>query len=852
MLLHHQYNPSPLTPRRLVFEGPSRGDLAEFIAPAFEEKVEKNYEKQRDALAGEIETLEKKGKTEQEIRDELKNRQQEIARQAFDAALKDLNVTYKKDNQTLPVTYRELVDHDDTGIKKRAESIYEKFQQEYQEDVDKAVDQYVREKRATSGKTARALTALPAPTERIDLDAANPETARLQEILDKRQGILDKSRHERAALIEDEKVPYKGRTNLVDALTSPEGGMIDDYDDGIFGNQTDFTSYTRARLNGYLYASDIFTGGGEPGKKAVEEAIKKPYELFSAWHGSRLDMDDLEGGMQLKSYFDQVKPFTTYDEKSDLRFDRAIGTMAGLLKMTDDLIKDKKTHDAYQAYLLGEFAKINTVADLKNNEERQIEFLYTLQSFAEFINANSQWRVDFDRIEQFTDPDRKGDDAIDDYPDDGWFNIIGEDRNRINNPVREGLNGYLYAVHIFSGGNEQKVKEEYKRAFIMYEDVAGDMFLQEHLDRESRGPDGDDDGFGLGKFTKEAETYSENPTVKYAIAGLLKFTDEIGNEEERKHYRIYLEERLKSIKKDDSKEAQLTILSTIRSPEKAAQELKYMMHARLMQATIEATRQHNQYKLDQKLVTALEGDPEKMTVDQLEQLAQGIKSGLDKFIVDRSNAALGDMQKKFNLLQQNNSGLKEQVYNSTEISDLRQRIEENAKLFGKAKGIQKESSLANSVSMKFLEDLSAAEKEYYDLAADLDAKLATLNERAKANIPDQTPPELPKTKEVITEPESFGDDIEANWAAAPRETSELGEFTGSLIAYSGDPNDLTQIRNSRGKLLGRLDEGETVERSSADARIQGRNVLGIVFIRIHWQGKIVWAPQAQLFKNDAF
>lgn len=866
MLLPHHHNPSLLRPRRLVYGEPTPADLAEFINPKFESKVQEKYDQKAAELAQEIKKLEDGGKNEADIRYELKGRQQEISRQAFDGALRDLKVTYRENEQDVQVTYSKLAIHSNAAIVTRATSIYEKFQKAYLSDVDKAVDQYAKEKATTSGKTREALEAVPAATAPVDLEAANPETARVQEILNKHRGIQEKTRTDLAALREDQKEVYKGRTNYIDALTNPQGGMIDDYDDGFWGPENDYTSYTRARLNGYLYASDIFTGGSEAGKKAVEEAIKEPYELFSAWHGSRLDMKDLEGGMALKGDFDKVKPFTTFNEEG-ARFDRAIGTMAGLLRMTDNVIKDKKIHDAYYAYLLGEFAKINKDADLKNNEERQIEFLYKLQSFAEFINANTHWRADFAKVEQLTDPDRKGDDVINDYPDEGWFNIIGDDKNRVGNPVREGLNGYLYAVRLFHGSDEtadNKVKDEYKRAFIMFEDVAGDMFEQEHLDRPSRGSDGDDDGFDLGRFVKDAEEYSTDPAVKYAIAGLLKFTEDVEPEEKRTKYRVYLDKKFQSLKPGDTREAQLTILSTVKSPDQAEQELKSAMRARLLQAIIDATKQHNQYKPNPGIVALLDLDPTIFSLQFFEAQAALIKADLDVFVFLRSQRALDDMKKKYDLLNSQNSKLKEPVYTQTELAELRKRIEENAKEFGKARAISKEASLDRAIELNFLKDLSSAEKEYFNIAAELDSRLSTINETAKDNLPEQAPPVIPgpddkgkKTPgegddQVEEDEESYGDSIEANWASAELETPELGDYVGPLIADSFSDSEKTDLRNAKGKLIGQLENGEEVKRTAADARLKARNVEGINFIRIHWHGKVVWSPEEQLFKKDDF
>lgn len=862
LLRHYQHNQhSPLAPRRLVYKGePTLVELTDFSDQAFEDKVKEHYDKKNADLAKEIEALEKTGKDTNEIRKELKSRQTKIAIEAFNEALKELKITYQDNGKEVQVNYFTLANHSDPAVVNRAAKIFEKFRDSYTGDVDKAVDQYDKEKTAATGKATVALTSIPKPTERVDLDSANPETARLQEVLDDRRNVLEQGRAERDALKGDKNISYRGRTNTVDALTNPEGGMIDDYDDGLFGKETDYTSYTRARLNGFLYANDIFAGGGDAGKKAVEDAIKKPYDLYHTpvVGDSRLTMANLSEGMQLQAYFEEAKKYTSFNEKG-VRFDRALGTIAGLLKMTDDVIKETKLHDAYKTYLTREFDKIAKDPDLKTNEERQIQFLYSLQSFAEFINANAAWRTDFAKIERSTDPDREGDDVIKDYPDSGVFNVFGDDLNRERNAVREGLNGYLYSVHLFTDGNENSVKTEYQRAFTMYEDVWGDMFEQEHLDRESKGKDGDDDGFDLGRYLPEAEALSKHPAVKYAIAGLLKQTDKISNDTTRKNYRAYLDKKFKTLTPDDSEEAQMTMLSTIKSPEKADEEFKYTLHAQIMENVIEASRQHNQFKLDVQWEAELKKEPKTLTAEQFIELAAHIKASIDSFVTTRADADMKDIEKRFNVLLANNSKLKEPLITSTDLQELRQRIEDNSQEFNKAKAVVAEGELDKAVTGNYLKDLSSAEKVYFSLAEEVDAKLAAVHEQAKGTAPDQTPPVLPVTigggndggSEIPDEPK-YDDSIHENWASAEREEAEMGDYVGPLIADSFSTKEKVEVRDAKGKLLDHLSNGEEVKRTAENAKELGRNVEGILFIEIRWHGKDVWAPEEQLFKKDDF
>ncbi len=840
-MLTSYHNPKlTLLPKRLLHVTEmSQPEIDKLQDSAFKDKVKENYEAKIAQLADKIKGMEKAGKSDVEIRQELKNQRQKMVIEGIDKALKDQKIKTVKEGKTVQATYADLISDKGVGVQSLAKNLFKDFDDKGNKDIEAAVDRYNDEKIAASGKATGALSNLPKPTERVDLDEQNKETAAMQERLDKHRGIIDKSRQSRAELFKDRSINYRARTTVADNLTDPNTGEIDDYNEGLTGPYTNENNPIRERLKGYLYAQDIFYGNDvESGEKAMQEAMALPTKIFKDKWGNRLDMVDLDDSMGLKKYTPEVSTYS--------KFDRAIGTMATLLQLTDKVISDETLNKRYKDYLHGKFVELKN-PDLEKNEEKQIQYLYTIKTMAEFLGTDPKWKVEFGKITDKTDPERSGDDVIDDYPDWSW---AGVDENK-ENPTRYALNGYLFSVYLFNGRSQAAVDVEYKRAYNMFEHASGigTIFDQEMLERDPVPNDPSKDGFGLKSYLQEAAAYTKHDTVKGVIAGLLKQTADKGGPA----YRKYLEAKLKGLESSQSEETQMNVLSGINSPKESEKELLNDLHARLLENIIEATKQHNQFALSKPLKEKLDKDPEKGSLADQENLYKDLKTELDAFVKTRADADEKDLETKYNQLVSDNAKLKTARYNSTEIDPLKDQIKKNHELFGKARAIAAVSKLEEAVSNKHLKDLSDAEKEYFDLAGQLDTMLRDVREQAKDTLPEPlstTPTPTPGPGPgPETNDENLDDVVKANWASGERLPSQHGDYIGPMIVDSGANDHMAVARTTKGDILTEIPNGKEVMRTAKDSMVKGRKVDGVVYILVHLDGKLACIPEVQLFKK---
>lgn len=838
-------------PSRLVYGEPTHGELADFLESEktgkFKEKVQENYDKKITALSERIKTLEAANKSEREIKEELKKEKAKILKEAINQALKDLKIQRKVNGKTEQISYMQIANHSDPEIRKKIDAVYNDFDAKIGADIDKAVDEYIKQKTVASGKAKEGLQAIPPALTPTDLDAANAETARLQEVLDKRKGIVAKSKGERAELMPDRSEGYKARTSIADALTAPKGGIIDNYEtDYKFWSKevTNEKNPTRYRLQGFLYANDIFAGGGAAGQQAMNEAIKEPRKFYVDHWPDKLTVEDLESGMAMKSYFENAKQYSS--------FERVIGTIAGLERLADKNIGKPELLKRYKEYLKEKFAELKA-QDKVHNEEKQLQHLYSLKSLAEFIGATSNWRADFSKFDQMTDPDAPGA-KITDYP--GTFS------DNKNNKTRWNLNGYLYSVYLFKGKSQPAANAEFERAVTMYKKsgLIDEDFTQEMIEKPREGKK---DGFGLGPYLREAEGYTTHEQVKGVIAGLLKQADEISDSAKSKAYRTYLESKLKGFSPDDSEDVQMTILSTVVSPEESEKEQRVDKHTEIMEAVIEATKQHNQLQLEKKFKEKLEKDPLAQSLDDLKKLGAEIKTELDSFTKNRADIALKTMQTKYDTLVANNGKLKTPLYDAASLNPLAKLIEDNAKEFAKAKAIQKEGDLKKAVDEKYLTKLTEAEKNYFNISEQLDAKLKAVQDQATAKAPDQE--KIPNTVPVSgggskVEPggdkPSEDDPYKAGWESAPRVEPHIKDYQGVLIADSTNPNEKVIARDWKGNKVAELSNGTELVRTEKDSKIPARRVEYLNFIRVHRSNDLnnhgLWIPEEQLFKREEY
>lgn len=812
-----------------------------------QDKIKEKYEQKVAALSNYIKELEKAGKNKDDVKATLKEQKAGIIAQAVNEALYDLNVTRQAGKSIQTYTYNQLNNHSDPDIREKFQAIVSDFNTRADSDIHKAIDAYYAKKTAVSSKTKGAITAA-ISLEKPDFDGTNSETDRLNEVLKTRRDILDKSKTERADIIGDRSDFYKLRTSMADKMTSPEGGKIDDYDDGHlfdgdqiwWGDKKDYTDVnnpTRWRLNGMLYAADIFNGGGSSGAEAMTKAIEEPYKLYYSTIGdSRLTSAHLEDGMAMKSYFDDALKYLPGTKSH-----RVIGTIAGLLRLNDQVLKKPGMHKQYETYLRENFEQLKN-PEYATNEEKQLKLLFGLQSPAELFRFNKDWKTEFSKIDHLTDPTAQ-DAQIDDYP--GTFS---DDKN---NKTRWQLNGYLYATKLFGG----QVDLEFKRAVSMFHDQwDGNSFNQDHIERK-KVPNGKD-GFGLGDYLPVAEQYTKYDQVKGLIAGLLKMTDGLPVENQAKVYHKYLETYFKKLSLDDAEDYQMMLLSSIKPPSEAAKELQENMRNDMLRLMIESTRQHNLFKFSQNITGPFLPTAETLDTDTYTKLSHDAKAEIDAFIKTRADITLKNLQDNYNSFSEKNAKVKEPLYKKAELDTLKASIKSVAKDLVTAKGVTQKVELADGVNGKYLETLFASEKVAFALNDQIVAKNQAIDEIASGKRPKQDlPNDGAKGSEAVSKSPESGDEqdpIKNDWKDAERIKPVLGDYEGNLIIDSSSKTDKVVARNYLGDVVTTIPNGTEVIRTKKNTEILARRVQSLTFVMVEYKGKRVYIPEQQMYKSDDY
>jgi hypothetical protein len=836
-------------------------------------------------LTKKIEKLEKGGMDTAQIKVALKKDRMEMAKAAIDKAFIEEKTTIKKGKQTVQATYLDCIN---SGRKKlegdiRATRLH--LETKFEERVEQAVDEYDKKKKKTSKKTTTRLQDLPKPRERaLDFDEKNQETDRLKKIEKKRREELEKSRKARKSLVPGGlgKLPrghdYRRRHLAAQKMTSPEGGYIDDYDDGWFGDETDEKNTRRDILTGKAGAADIFNGGGSDGQKAMEGVMEEAKELYEKgfFGDDKFTKEDLEDRMQMKPYLDDAAQYTTFETSK--------GVIAELLRLTETTVTDPHVKQRYLTHIKSVFSKVRKIT---SSEDAQLAELYKIKPISEYIVVNPKWKRRISEIEKKTDPDREsGDDVINDYPD--WDDYPdgaekgGEDQENDDNMTMKALQGYLLAVSTVH--TDKQMDNDYARAFEMFEEVKGDMFEWEHLEKDSTGMDGDDDGFGLKPYLAQAKSMTKYYRVMGFIAGVQKMlTNPTPPGSTNPYpavdpeYKFYVEEILKQINIDQSEEAQMAILSTIRSPKEAKEQVKVDVYETLMSSVIAATEQHNLYKVGGSKVPKpnyiedrINEDPlgidpvtkkPRMTLEAYNVLAEDIEEDIRQFIDLRVNGKgsqvglIKNMEKRFNALEANNKKLKSRLYDTDEIKDLRKQVTDMAVNLHKTE-VHPTDDLNTAVADEHLKQLTEQEKIYFELSKDLDARLLAIQEQAKGTAPTQTPPVTP-TPGVTPKPrpgpnpgpEKQRDLIKENWWNAERVTPVLDDYVGKLTLNTLAKGKKVNLRDSKGKIIAKVPNGSEANRTLADSQVLARRVEGLNFVQVHWKGKAVWVAEEYCYKQ---
>lgn len=811
---------------RAVFDWKATFDAASVESThRFQDKVKENYEKKLQSLSGKIKAMEKQNIDPEVIKENLKKEKIKMLQEAFDQALKDLKIN--KDGGK-PVTYLEVVNDPDYGS--RIETIYKSYEFKVDADVSQAVDNYFTQKSQLAGKITAALTAIPAATAGIDFKSPNPEIQRYQEFRAARVQVLDKSKKNLSELLQNEALRYRATAGEIDQLTSPSGGKIDDYDDGWnpFNKVNDENSPTRMRLNGYLYANYIFAGGGEIGKNAVAEGIKKPYELYHSTFGdSKLTTKNLDEGMGLRDYFKEASDYST--------FDRPIGLMAGLLQLTEQNIKDPTELSLYLEHIRGKFTELKT-GPAANNEEKQMELLFSIKPRSELLSLDPNWKVAYDKIDQQT-----VDGKINDYP--------GTDAT---SPTRMQLNGYLYSVYLFNGKNNDAVQAQIDRAAKVYDDSRSfshptKMFTQEHLESNLDG------GFELKTYLKRAGEYTQFDKIKGVIAGLLKQSESIGNSEDKEQYQKYLDVKFDAVKKADGEDNQLMLLATIRPQAESVQEVRERMRIGIINLMIKASQQHNQFKFSPSL--SADFAPDKPTLDSKTYLAKAAqaRTEIENFIKTSADAHMKDLRDKYKVLDENNSKLKRPLLSPADLEPLRLAVEDSDKKFNEARAVNRATEFPQAVEDKYLEKLTNAEKIYIDRVTELDARLQSVKEGGSATPTNIAPtggdaieagPSSGSTgaEESPESPEN-SDKYTAVWDSAEKKDTEMMLKQGVFLTKAPVSGGKINIRNSKGEIIEAIPDKTPLLRTAKDITEKARHVLTADFIQITYKGNPAWIAE---------
>lgn len=581
----------------------------------------------------------------------------------------------------------------------------------------------------------------------------------------------------------------------------------------------------------------------------MEKAAEEAKILFeSSMWDHIFTREDLEEGMQMRAYLSEAK---------DSPHPVCQGVMAGLLKIADKSIADPAVKRRYKKHLEDAFRRVGKVT----GEDAQLKELFKIKPISEFMEVDPEWAKKIQTVEDLTNPNRSGNNVIEDYPDtENWEN--DEDMTDEYNKTREALNGYLLAVNtVRSSGAMQ---QEYNRAFAMFEEVAGDMFEWEHLEKPEKPEDPDEDGFGLAAYLSEAKTVTKSYRIMGFYAGAKKLAEQQGNDE----YREYVEGVLKNLSTDQSEEAQMAILSTIKSPEVAKDQMRVDAYESILDSAIEATKQHNLYILPEDLKKKLDIDPTekndegdyKMSLEDYRKLADEVKGNINTFIDTRINdkktGLRANLQDRFNTLIANNKKLKEPLYDKDEIKEVRDEAKEVSEEFAKAE-VDMKKTLAKIIAEGNLTQLTNAEKMHLELSEKIDSMLLSIEDEAKEKDPGKAPTTPtpgptpgPGGGPSSGPPEKASDKYFDNWRNGETITPELGSYVGALTVDSHVPGGKVNVRGANGEVIQAIPNGTEVTRTDADSKIQGNRVNGVTFIRVHWNGKEVWVAETLCFTKD--
>jgi hypothetical protein len=557
----------------------------------------------------------------------------------------------------------------------------------------------------------------------------NPEIERLEELKKSREErVHDKSRESLGLLKEDQSLRWRNIRASIDTKTDPrnDDAQIPDYEGwSWFGEDENVENSVRHGLNGYLYANNIFFGGGSEGRAASDKAFEKAVQLYDESDAGITNLDSyfsqkhLDSNFGLKGYLNDAAGYT--------KFDSVKGTIAGLLKLADENIPNKDQHKKYTDYLRAEFTKLSG-KEYQKSEEKQLELLFKIKSPIEITGRRSDWRLAFGKMEDITDP-TKDDALIDDYP--------GTGDDDADNPTRHNLSGYLYAAYIFNGGDADgqkaanSIMDEAHTLFKNSDEgifnvgtAFEDSFLKENM--------------GLGPYLKEAEGYTKSEKVKGVIAGLLKMTEEMPEDNDAEKakkisYKKYLHEQLDLINSDMDEDAQFGIIAGIASPDQLIKENNEKDAVTLAEQILSIYQQHPDFKFNNKdLLAFIDGKTEEKSAQEQYEFQQNLKSiaaaEIMVFTHLRSGQHMVDLPAILFQIKSINKQLKKPYFSEEEIKSLEDQNKLLINRFQDQYKIPPIKTLEKRIEDKDLENLYSLEQESFQQLNYLSQRLTEVNE----------------------------------------------------------------------------------------------------------------------------
>ncbi|MGL5830603.1 MAG: hypothetical protein ACRCZE_00455 [Candidatus Altimarinota bacterium] len=695
------------------------------------------------------------------------------------------------------------------------------------------------------------------PTDNLDYQAEaktygfeneiNPEIKRLEELKKSREEVLGKSRESLNLLKEDQSLRWRNVRSEIDLKTDPQNddAQIPDYEGWSWvGEDENVENPVRHTLNGYLYANNIFFGGGSEGRVASDKVFAKAVELYDNSDDGITNLDSyfsqkhLDSDLGLKGYLGEASEFS--------KFDSVKGAIAGLLKLADENIGKKDEHKKYSDYLRSEFKKLSG-KEYQKSEEKQLELLFKIKSPFEVIGRRNDWRIAFGKMEDLTDP-TKDDALIDDYP--------GTGKDDADNSTRHNLSGYMYGAYLFNGGDRDgqkaadSVMDEAHKLFKNSDEGlfnAGTAFEDSHLK----------DNMGLGPYLKQAADYTNSEKVKGAIAGLLKYTEEMSEDEsaeksKKQFYNKYLHEQLDLISPEMDESAQFGILSGILSPDQLIKENTEKEAITLADQFLSLYQQHPDFKFNNKDILAfIENKVGEQTADEQLEFQEKLKVAANTEVMVfthlRTTKHMVDLPSLFHQIKATNLQLKPKYLSDEEIQSLEDQNKALIDRFAKNFAISPIKPLEKRIEDRDLESLYNLEQESFQQLNLLSERLTEVNEikagKRKVEV-------NPATAAAVI-PELL-DPYESGWANAEDVSSNLGNFTGTLEVRSSSETETVKARTHEGKIFGSgLISGTEVTRTEEDAKIPAKKVENNIFVLVTYKGEKIWISEDYLFEKSA-